>query len=156
MTRLNKSFLQFVHVSNSSIFWKDGSSNSPPPNTHLQAQRLPQEPLTSLHRPLLLQLPIKHAEYSGRDNKQFHLGDVTPNARTRSSTKRNKGGLLARREAGGVPALRDKVVGVRAPDFLGVVDCVARDRENIAGLEHVAADLDGGSALGDLAGKTHG
>lgn len=131
-------------------------NNRPALHTNLQAKRLPQEALASLHRTLLLELEIEAAEYRSAHNQQLHLGDVAADAGSRAVAEGDEGGLLACGQTLWVPALGHEVVGVGAPDFFGVVDCVAGHGEDVAGAEGVAGDLNWAGVCGDLAGEAHG
>lgn len=131
------------------------SLNPPTTHTHIQTQRFAQETLPSLHRRVLLQLKLKEAEDSSAHDEEFHLGNITTDTGAGAVAERNESGLLAGCETIGAPALRNEFLSVRAPDFLGAVDCVAGHGENVAWQEGVAADLDGVGAGGDLAGETH-
>lgn len=108
-------------------------------NPHHTLKRLPQEALPGLQL-ALIQIKIISPE-RGRDNKrQFHLGHVPADATPRAVRERDEARLLPLRQ--GVPPLRLELVGVGAPDLLGVVDRVRRHREHRVGREVVAEDLD--------------
>lgn len=129
---------------------------NPPLQTNIQAQGFPQESLSRLHGSSLLHLELEQTEDSGADDEEFHLGDIAADARARTSAEGDESGLLARGETSGIPTIGDELVGVRAPDFLRVVDCVGRDGDDVAGLEFVAGNVDGLRCGRYLAGKTHG
>jgi hypothetical protein len=129
---------------------------SPPLHPNNQTKRLTQETLPRLHGSILLHLKLKEPEDRTSHNEQFHLGDVAADAGAGAGGEGDERGLLARGKARGVPALGDEFFGVGAPDFLGAVDCVAGDGDDVAGVEGVAGDGDRGVAGGNLAGKAHG
>lgn len=125
-------------------------------HTNLQTERLAQESLASLHGAILLHLELEESEDSGGHDEQLHLGNVAADTGTGTVAEGDEGGLLAGGQALGAPALGNELLGVGTPDFLGAVDGVAGNGKDIAGLEGVAADHDGGCAGRNLAGKTHG
>lgn len=129
---------------------------SPPLHTNNQTKRLPQETLTRLHGSILLHLELEEPEDRTGHDEQFHLGDVAADAGAGTGGEGDEGRLLARGKPGGIPAFGDEFLGVRAPDFLGAVDGVAGDGDDVAGVEGVAGDGDWGVAGGDLTGKAHG
>lgn len=134
----------------------DSLSNNPSLQTHLQTHRLPQESLAGFHGALLLDFKVKEAEDRRADDEEFHLGDVAANAGARAGAKGNEGGFLACGETRRVPAIGNEFLGVWAPDFGRAVNCVAWYGEDVAGLEGVAGDLDGGKGWGDFTWETHG
>lgn len=126
-----------------------------PLHTDLQSEGLPQETLSRLHGTLLLHLKLKETEDRTADNQEFHLRDVATDTGSGAGAEGNESGLLTRGEAGGVPALRDELLGIGAPDLGGAVDGVAGHGDNVAGVEGVAGDGDGGVTGGDFTGETH-
>lgn len=127
-----------------------------PLHTDLQSEGLPQETLSRLHRTLLLHLELEEAEHRTADNQEFHLRDVATDTGSGARAEGNESGLLTGGKAGGVPALRDELLGIGTPDLLGAVDGVAGHGDNVAGVEGVAGDGDGGVTGGDFTGETHG
>lgn len=124
--------------------------------TNHQTKRLAKETFTGLHGAILLDLEVEEAENSSAHDEQFHLGNVTTDAGAGAVGEGDESGLLTGSQTIRGPALRHELLGVGTPDFLGAVDGVAGDGEDVTGAEGVAGDDDGGGAFGDLTGKTHG
>lgn len=125
-------------------------------HTDDQAKRLAQETLAGLHGAILLHLELEETEDGSGHDEEFHLGDIAADAGAGTGAEGDESGLLAGGKAGGIPALGNEFLGVRAPDVAGAVDGVAGDGDNVAGVEDVAGDGDGGVAGGDFTGETHG
>jgi hypothetical protein len=122
----------------------------------IETKGLAQETLTGLHGTFLLDLKLEKTEDSSAHDEKFHLSDVASNTGTGAVAERNESGLLAWGETVRAPALGDELIGVRAPDILGMVDSVRRDGEYITRAEGVTTNLDGRGTSGNLTGKTHG
>lgn len=121
-----------------------------------QTKRLAQETLASLHGTILLNLEVEEAEDSSAHDEKFHLGNVAADAGTGAVREGNESGLLASSQIFGRPTLGIEFLGIGTPNFLGAMDGIAGDGENIAGAESVTGDVDRSGALGDLTGQTHG
>lgn len=135
---------------------RDSLSDNPLLHTHFQAQGFPQEALAGLHWALLLDFEVVETEDSCADDEQLHLGDVAADAGTRAGAEGDEGGLLARGEAGGIPAFGNELLCIWAPDLRVTMDRVAWDGDNVAGLEDVAGDLHRRNGGRNFTGETHG
>lgn len=118
-------------------------SGRPQANADVVPERLAEEAFSGLHLAVVFVEEFKVAEDGGDDALEFHLGDVAADAGARARGEGDEGVLLPGRQALLVPAVGDEVVGVRAPDLLGVVDRVARHADGRAGGDAVAQDLEG-------------
>ena len=119
---------------------------------NLETQGLAEETLAGVEV-VLAEGDVVAAGPGSDDELHLHLGDVAADAGAGAVGEGDEGVLLAGGEL--EPAVGVELVGVGAPDLLGVVDRVGGDGEDGAGREVVAVEVDAGAVVGDLAGETN-
>lgn len=128
-------------ISSSLTVQKVHALSFPPPHPRQTPQRLPQKSLPRRQAPLSIHKPLNPHPFLPKDplpsphdrrhnQRQLHLRHIPPHTSPRPCAKRNKSLFLLFCYSVGRPAGRIKGVGVRTPDFRGVVDGVGGDGED--------------------------